>query len=103
MKPDGRAKPLGAGGDRPVAVAPTGLMRPGTDIDLHIWSGLGTALDRGDGGLGVTPPRQDRGLQPRVAVGPVGELPFVDGALDRGTEIQILLRENKEIENLQNA
>jgi len=42
----------------------------------------------GDGGFGVVLSGQDRGFQPRVAVGPICKLPLVDGALDRRAEIR---------------
>ena len=34
---------------------------------------------------------------------PEGQLPVVDGALDRRAEFQVLLREDEEVEHLQNA
>src|SRR3954453_17623179 len=89
--------------DRPVTMAAERLVGARRDIDLHIAAGLRTTLDFGDGGCGVVLPDQDRGLQPRIAVAPVRELPFVDGALDRRAKIEILLRENEQVEHLQNA
>src|SRR5690348_13349134 len=94
-------KLLGAGIDRPVAMAAERLVGPRRHIDLNILPELGAALDLSDRRLGVVLPDQDRGFQPRLASGPVGELPLVDGALDRRAEIKILLREDKEIEHLQ--
>ncbi len=64
---------------------------------------LGAAFDLGDRKLGVILAGQDRGLQARFAVGPERELPVVDGALDRGAEFEVLLREDEEIEHLQNT
>jgi hypothetical protein len=73
------------------------------DIDLHILADLGATLDFGDRSLRVVLPDQDRRLQPRLTAGPMRQLPIVDGALDRGAEIEVLLRENKEIEHLQDT
>ncbi len=103
MNAERQAEFLGARIDRPVAVAAERLVGARRDVDLHILADLGAALDLGDRRLGVVLPDQDRGLQPRLAAGPVRELPVVDGALDRGAEIEILLREDEEIEHLQDA
>src|ERR1700730_1496891 len=72
-------------------------------IDLDVLADLGATLDLGDRGLGVVLPNQNRRLQPRLAATPVRKLPLIDGALDRGAEIQILLREEEEVEHLQDA
>ncbi|GAA0006182.1 hypothetical protein BRDID11002_61860 [Bradyrhizobium diazoefficiens] len=48
-------------------------------------------------------PDQDRRLQARIPMRPERQLPVVDGALDRGAELQVLLREDEEIEHLENA
>ena len=71
-----------------------------------IWTysaGLGAAVDLGDRQRRVILADQDRGLQAGIAMRPEGKLPVVDGALDRGTEFEILLREDEEVEHLQNA
>src|SRR5205085_2562093 len=73
------------------------------DIDLHVAANFGTTLDLGDRELCIVLTGKDRGLQPWIAVGPERELPVVDGALDRRAEFQVLLREDEEIEHLQNA
>ncbi len=89
--------------DRPVAAAPQRLVGARADVDLDIAAGFGAALDLGDRELRVVLPGQDRGLQPGIAVGPERQLPVVDGALDRGAEFEVLLREDEEIEHLQDA
>ncbi len=89
--------------DRPITTTSQGLVGARTDIDLHMAADLGAAFDLGDRKLGVILAGQDRGLQARFAVGPERELPVVDGALDRGAEFEVLLREDEEIEHLQNT
>src|SRR5207244_6990686 len=73
------------------------------DVDLDISSNFGAALDLSDGGFGVVLPGEDRRFQPRLTIGPERELPLVDGALDRCAEFEVLLREDEEIEHLQDA
>src|SRR6266478_6536391 len=89
--------------DRPVTAAPQRLVGPRTDIDLHILADFRATRDLGNGRLGVVLPDQNRGLQPGLPAGPVRELPFVDGALDRGAEFEVLLREDEHVEHLQDA
>src|SRR4051812_32346492 len=89
--------------DRPVAMPTERLVGARRDIDLHIAAGLRTTLDFGDGGCGVVLSDQNRGFQPGIAVAPVRELPVIDGALDRRAKVEILLRENEQIEHLQDA
>src|SRR5450755_3525676 len=103
MNAERQAKLLGAGIDRPITMAAERLVGARADIDLDIASKLGTALDLGNRGFGVVLPDDDRRLQARFGVGPIGKLPLVDRALDCGAEIQILLRENEEVEHLQDA
>src|SRR6478609_6236733 len=98
-----QAQFLRAGVDRPVAAAAERLVGAWADIDLHIAADLGAALDLGDRQLRVVLAGEDGGLQPRIAVGPECELPVVDGALDRGAEFEVLLREDEEVEHLQDA
>src|SRR3954453_6060628 len=89
--------------DRPVAMAAERLLGARRDIDLDIAAGFRTTLDFGNGGCGVVLSDQDRGFQPGIAVAPVRELPLVHGALDRRAKVEILLRENEEVEHLQDA
>ena len=89
--------------DRPVAPTPERLVGARADIDLHIAADLRATLDLGDRQLRVVLTGEDRGLQPRLAVRPERELPVVDGALDRGAEFEVLLREDEEVQHLQNA
>ena len=89
--------------DRPIAAAAERLVGARADVDLDVAADFRAALDLGDRELGVVLADEDRGLQPRIAVGPERELPVVDGALDRGAEFEILLREDEEVEHLQNA
>src|SRR6266478_5396832 len=98
-----QVKLLRARVDRPVTATSQRLVGAWTDIDLHILADLRATLDLGNGCLGVVLPDQDRGLQPGVPAGPMRELPFVDGALDRGAELEVLLREDEHVEHLQNA
>jgi hypothetical protein len=86
--------------DRPVAAAPQRLIGARADIDLHIAADFGAAFNFGDRQLRVVLAGEDRGLQPRLAVGPERQLPVVDSALDRGAEFEVLLREDEEIEHL---
>src|ERR1700722_4647379 len=87
---------LGAREDRPVAPPPQRLVRAWRYVDLNIFSNFGAALDLGDRRFGVVLSDQDRGFQARIAIAPVRELPFIDGALDRSTKFQVLLREDEE-------
>src|SRR5882757_6387693 len=91
---------LGLRIDRPVAAAAERLIGARTNIDLHILADFCATLDLGDRGAGVVLADQNRGLQARVAAGPVRELPLVDGALDRRAALEVLLRENKHIKHL---
>src|SRR5712691_4767871 len=97
MNAERQAQVLRALVDRPVAPAAERLIGTRRDVDLHILAGLGTAVDLGDRQYRVVLPRQYRSLQPRLAVTPVRQLPIVDGALDRGAEFKVLLREDEEI------
>src|SRR5882757_489704 len=63
--------------DRPVAAPPPRLVGARADIDLHIAAGFGAALDLGDCKLRIILAGEDRGFQPRIAIGPEGELPIV--------------------------
>src|SRR4051812_7302128 len=87
MDSERQAERLGSFVNRPVAVAAERLVGARRDVDLHIAPGFGAALDLGQGGRRVILPDQDGGLQPRVAVAPMRQLPVVDGALDRGAEV----------------
>src|SRR3954465_10727725 len=91
MDAERQAQRLGLFIDRPVAMAAERLVGARRDIDLHITAGLRATLEFGDGGGGVVLPDQDRGLQPRIAVAPVRELPVIDGTLDRRPKIEVLL------------
>lgn len=75
---------FGQGVDRPITVAAERLVGARRHVDLHIFSDFGAAPDLGDRRLGVVLPNQNGRLQPGLAAGPMRELPFVDGALDRG-------------------
>ena len=101
--PSGRPSASRALVDRPVAAAAERLVGARRDVDLDVLPGLGAALDLGDRERGVVLADQDRGLQPRLAAAPVRKLPLIDGALDRGAEFEILLREDEEVEHLQDA
>ena len=103
MDAERQAELFAAGVDRPVAVTAERLVGARRNIDLDILPDPGATLDLGDRGLGVVLPDQDRGFQPRLAATPVRELPLVDGARDRGAEIEVLLREDEEVEHLQDA
>ena len=103
MNAERQAQLLGERIDRPVTVAAERLVGARRHVDLHILTDPRAALDLGDRRLGVVLPDQNGGFQPRLAAGPVRELPFVDGALDRGAEIEILLREDEQVEHLQDA
>ncbi len=103
MDTERQAEFLGARIDRPIAMPAERLVGARADIDLHVASDLGAALDLRNRRFSVILAGQDRSLQPRVAIGPEGQLPVIDGALDRGAEIEILLREDEEIENLQDT
>src|SRR5262245_37253234 len=103
MDADWQAQFLRAGIDRPVAAAAERLVGARRDVDLDVFAGFGAAIDLGDRKLRVVLPGQDRSLQARIAVRPERELPVIDGALDRGAEFEILLREDEEVEHLQNA
>ena len=50
---DGQPKLLGAGVNRPVAMAPERLVGAWRNIDLHVLAEFGAALDLGDRRLGV--------------------------------------------------
>ena len=89
--------------DRPVAAAAERLVGARRDVDLDVFACFGAAVDLGDRELRVVLSDQDRGLQPRIAVRPERQLPVVDGALDRRAEIEVLLREDEEVEHLQQA
>src|SRR6201991_2888611 len=91
-----QAEFLRAGVDRPIAAAAERLVGARTDVDLDVFTGLRAALEFGDRQLGVVLSDQDRGFQPGVAVRPERQLPVVDGALDRGAEIEVLLREDEQ-------
>src|SRR6266702_49002 len=101
MDPERQIELLRALVDRPVAAAAERLVGARRDVDLDVFADLGTALDLVDRKIGAVLPDQDRGLQARIAVRPERQLPVVDGALDRGAEFEILLREDEEIEYLQ--
>src|SRR6516164_1197319 len=80
--------------NRPVATAAKRLVGARRDVDLNVFAGLGTAVDLGKRGDRIVLADQDRGFEARIAVRPEGELPLVHGALDRGAEFEILLRED---------
>src|SRR3954454_12806692 len=82
--------------DRPVAMPAERLVGARRDVDLHIAADSRATLDLGNGNLSVVLPDQDGGFQPRVAVAPLRQLPLVDRALDRRTEVEILLREDEQ-------
>src|SRR5947209_3879663 len=103
MNAERQSELLGTSVNRPIAMAPERLVGARGHIDLNVLADFGAALDLGDRRLGVVLADQYRGFQPRLAAGPVGELPLVDGPLDRGAEIEILLRKDKKIEHLQDA
>src|SRR5262245_25569627 len=103
MDADWQAQFLRAGIDRPVAAAAERLVGARRDVDLDVFAGLGAAIDLGDRKLRVVLPGEDRGLQARVAVRPERQLPVIDGALDRSAEFEVLLREDEEVEHLQDA
>src|SRR6202011_3542130 len=94
-----QAELLRAGVDRPVTAASQRLVGARRNIDLHIASDPGAAIDLGNRRFRVVLSGEDRSLQPRVAVGPKRQLPLVDGALDRRAEFEILLREDEEVEH----
>src|SRR5437870_3895367 len=50
---DGQPKLLGAGVNRPVAMAPERLVGAWRNIDLHVLAEFGAALDLGDRRLGI--------------------------------------------------
>ena len=102
MNAERQAELLRARIDRPVAAAAERLVGARADVDLHIAADFRAALDLGDRELRIVLAGEDRGLQPRIAIGPERELPVIDGALDRGAEFEVLLREDEEIEHLQN-
>ena len=81
--------------DRPVTAPPERLVGARADVDLDVAADFRAALDLGDRKLRVVLAGEDRGLQPRIAIRPERELPVVDGALDRGAEFEILLREDE--------
>src|SRR5258708_190195 len=103
MNAERQAEFLRAGVDRPITVTAERLGGARTNTGWHREPDLGASLDLGDRGFSVVLADQDRGLQPRFAVGPKSQLPLIDGALDRGAEIEILLGEDEEIEHLQDA
>ena len=103
MDADGKIEFLRPRIDRPVAAAAERLVGARRDVDLDVFARFGATVDLGDRKLRVVLPDQDRGFQARVAVAPERQLPVIDGALDRGAEFEILLREDEEVEHLQNA
>src|ERR1044072_9931559 len=101
MDAERQAELLGLRMDRRVAMAAKRLVGARRDVDLHVAAVFRAAFDLGDGRLGIVLADQDRGLQPRIAVAPLRELPLVDRALDRRAEIEGLLREAEQLERLQ--
>src|SRR3954451_5933735 len=93
---------LGTLVDRPVAAAAQRLVGARRDVDLDVFADFRAAFDLGDGEINTVLPDQDRSLQARVAMRPERQLPIVDGTLDCGAEFEVLLREDEEIEHLQN-
>src|SRR5579872_2185623 len=89
-----QAELLGARIDRPVAAAADRLIGPRRDVDLHVLADPGAAFDLGDGEISAVLTDKDRGLQTPFAARPKRQLPIIDGALDRGAEFEVLLRED---------
>src|SRR5258707_9179149 len=77
MNAERQIKLLRARVDRPVAAASERLVGARTDIDLHITADFDPTNDLSDGGIGVVLSRQDPGLPPRGAVGPIRKLSLV--------------------------
>jgi hypothetical protein len=94
--------PSGTLVDRRVAAAAQRLVGARRDVDLDVFADFRAAFDLGNGEIDAVLPDQDRSLQARVAMRPERQLPVVDGTLDRGAEFEVLLREDEEIEHLQN-
>src|SRR5258708_12369625 len=97
MNAERQAEFLRAGVDRPITVTAERLVGARTDIDLHIASDLGAALDLGDRSFSVVLADQDRGLQPRFSGEPERQLPLVDAPPDRASKIAVFLPQDKTI------
>src|SRR3954468_14142957 len=102
MDAERQAQRLGTFVDWPIAAAAERLVGARRDVDLDVLADFRAAFDLGNGEINAVLADQDRSFQTRVAMRPERQLPVVDGALDRGAEFEVLLREDEEIEHLQN-
>ncbi len=77
--------------DRPVAAPPERLQATRRDLHLHKALVACPPLDLGDRRLAVLQRDLHRALQPRLAVGPGGGLPVIDGGAHGGTKLDVPL------------
>src|SRR5262249_51015958 len=91
------------GVERPIATPSQRLIGGRRDIALDIVAGCGAALDLGHGSLGIVLADRDRGLEAWLGFAPAFDLPLVDSALQCAGELLVLLREDEQVEHLQNS
>ena len=103
MDADRQACCFRGGVDRPVFAPPERFVRTRRNVDLDVPSKRRAAFDFRNRRHRIVLAHQDRRLQ--AGIGPCEELvlPFVDGVLQRRAELQVHLREDAEVEHLQNS